>query len=71
MSAEVVKLRGRFCDLCQKNEPLKLSYLLCQGKSVAERYELINCEEGYYPVSSMCRWSTVSGSGSYFWCDQS
>lgn len=38
---------------------------------MTECYELINCEEGYFPISSVCRWSTVPGSGSYFWRDRS
>ena len=24
---------------------------------MTDRYELINREEGHYPISSMCRWS--------------
>ena len=37
---------------------------------MTERYELINREEGSYPISSMCRWSRVSKSGYYSWRDQ-
>jgi len=36
---------------------------------VIERYELINREEGSYPIFLMCRWSGVSKSGCYSWRD--
>ena len=37
---------------------------------MTERYELINREEGSYPISSMCRWFRVSKSGYYSWRDR-
>jgi len=37
---------------------------------VTDRYELINREEGSYPISSMCRRSRVSKSGYYSWRDR-
>ena len=50
-SAEIAKLWAENRELRQENE-------LC---------ELINWEEGYCPVSSMCRWAEVSRSGYYSW----
>lgn len=35
-----------------------------------DHYELINREEGSYPISSMCRWSRVSRAGCYSWRDR-
>ena len=65
-SAEIAKLRAEVRELRQENEFLKKSSrLLRQGTSVTDRYELINREEGSYPISSMCRWSRVSKSGYY------
>ena len=37
---------------------------------MTDRYELINREEGHYPISSTCRWSRVSKSGYYSWRDR-
>ena len=37
---------------------------------MTDRYELINREEGSYPISSMCRRSRVSKSGYYSWRDR-
>ena len=37
---------------------------------MTERYEVINREEGHYPISSMCRWAGVSWSGYYSWSDR-
>ena len=37
---------------------------------MTERYELINREEGSYPISLMCRWSRVSRSGYCSWRDR-
>ena len=34
---------------------------------MSDKYELINREEGRYPVVSMCRWAGVSRSGYYTW----
>ena len=60
-SAEIAKLRAEVRELRQENEFLKKSSrLLRQGTTVTDRYELINREEGSYPISSMCWWSRVS-----------
>ena len=48
----------------------KSSRLLHQGTTVTDRYELINREEGSYPISSMCRWFRVSKPGYYSWRDR-
>jgi len=70
-STEIAKLRAEVRELRQENEFLKKnSRLLRQGTSVTDRYELINREEGSYPISSMCRWSRVSKSGYYSWRDR-
>ena len=70
-SAEIAKLRAENRELRQENEFLKKSSrLLRQGTTVTERYEVINREEGSYPISSMCRWSRVSKSGYYSWRDR-
>ncbi|RRD23351.1 IS3 family transposase [Actinomyces bowdenii] len=37
---------------------------------MSQKYELINREEGNYPISSMCHWSKVSRSGYYSWKDR-
>ncbi|WP_425320938.1 IS3 family transposase [Actinomyces bowdenii] len=37
---------------------------------MSQKYELINREEGNYPISSMCRWARVSRSGYYSWRDR-
>ena len=37
---------------------------------MTERYELINREEGSYPISLTCRWSGVSKSGYCSWRDR-
>ena len=37
---------------------------------MTDRYELINREEGSYPISSMCRWFRVSKPGHYSWRDR-
>ena len=34
---------------------------------MSDKYELINREEGRFPVVSMCRWAGVSRSGYYTW----
>nr|WP_282705538.1 IS3 family transposase [Actinomyces slackii] len=44
--------------------------LLREERPVSQRYELINREEGNYPIASMCRWSRVSRSGYYSWRDR-
>ena len=70
-SAEIAKLKAEVRELRQENELReKSSRLLRQGTTVTERYELINREEGHYPISSMCRWSRVSRSGYYSWRDR-
>ena len=70
-SAEIAKLKAEVRELRQENEFLKKSSrLLRQGTTVTERYEVINREEGSYPISSMCRWSRVSKSGYYSWRDR-
>ena len=70
-SAEIAKLRAENRELRQENElGEKSSRLLRQGTTVTDRYELINREEGSYPISSMCRWSRVSKSGYYSWRDR-
>ena len=70
-SAEIAKLRAENRELRQENEfGEKSSRLACQGTTVTDRYELINREEGHYPISSMCRWSRVSKSGHYSWLDR-
>ena len=70
-SAEIAKLRAENRELRQENElGEKSSRLLRQGTTVTERYEVINREEGSYPISSMCRWSRVSKSGYYSWRDR-
>lgn len=66
-SAEIAKLRAENSELRQENEFLKYGRLLHQGATVTERYEIINHEEGRYPVSSMCRWVGVSKIGHYSW----
>ncbi|SPT52526.1 Uncharacterised protein [Actinomyces bovis] len=37
---------------------------------MSKNYELINREEGSYPISSMCRWARASRSGYYSWRDR-
>ena len=70
-SAEIAKLRAENRELRQENElGEKSSRLLREGTTVTERYEVINREEGSYPISSMCRWSRVSKSGYYSWRDR-
>ena len=69
-STEIAKLRAEVRELRQENEFLKKQPPSSPRTSVTDRYELINREEGSYPISSMCRWSRVSKSGYYSWRDR-